>query len=150
MGSITKREFLMVATGSAAAALLGMPAIALGKEAAAASAAEFLGGAVPAEEGITLELPEIAENGYTVPLSVRVDAPATDENHVESLIVLADSNPEPVVAIFHFSPLSGRQEATTRIRLARTQDITAIARMTDGSFLKTEVNVKVTIGGCGS
>ena len=149
MVTLTKREFLMVATGSAAAALMGMPAIALGQEKAAARAAEFLGGATAKEGGITLEMPEIAENGNTVPLTVRVDMPATEQSYVESLMVLADGNPEPGVATFHFTPLSGTQEASTRMRLAKTQNVIAIAKLNDGSFMRTETLVKVTIGGCG-
>ena len=149
MVTLTKREFLMVATGSAAAALMGMPAIALGQEKAAARVAEFLAGATAKDGGFTPEMPEIAENGNTVPLTVRDDAKATEQSYVESMLIIADGNPEPGVATFHFSPLSGVQEASTRMRLAKTQNVIAVAKMYDGSFMKTEAPVKVTIGGCG-
>lgn len=105
--------------------------------------AEFTGGAEVTEgDGITLSAPEIAENGNTVPISV--DAPGAAE-----ILVLAPGNPTPPVATFKFGELSGAQTASTRIRLAKTQDVVAIAKMGDGSFVRTASNVKVTIGGCG-
>ena len=111
--------------------------------------AEFLGGATPSEGGLSLEMPEIAENGNTVPLTVRVDGEATADRYAESVLILADGNPEPGVATFHFSALSGTQEASTRMRLAKTQNVIAVAKMNDGSFMRTDNLVKVTIGGCG-
>jgi sulfur-oxidizing protein SoxY len=104
--------------------------------------AEFAGGAAVGEGGITLTAPEIAENGNTVPVSV--DAPGA-----VAIMLLATGNPEPAVATFTFGPAAGRQMAATRIRLASTQDIVALARMADGSIVKAQATVKVTIGGCG-
>jgi sulfur-oxidizing protein SoxY len=104
--------------------------------------AEFNGGAEMGGEGLTLTAPEIAENGNTVP--IEVDAPGA-----EAILVLAMGNPTPGVAEFKFGALAGSQSASTRIRLAGTQDVVAIARMKDGSFVKASSNVKVTIGGCG-
>ncbi|MGC9418454.1 MAG: thiosulfate oxidation carrier protein SoxY, partial [Rhodovulum sp.] len=86
--------------------------------------------------------PEIAENGNTVP--IEVDAPGAAE-----IMVLASGNPTPGVATFKFGPLAGAQRASTRIRLAGTQDVIAIAKMGDGSFVQASNTVKVTIGGCG-
>ena len=149
MKTLSKREFLIVASGSAAVALLGLPNVALSASKAEAQVAEFLGGASASEGGITLQMPEIAENGNTVPLSVSIDGEATEKRYAESVLVLADGNPEPGVATFHFTPLSGTQEASTRMRLAKTQNVIAVAKMSDGSFIKTQSLVKVTIGGCG-
>lgn len=104
--------------------------------------AEFTGGAEMGEGGITLTAPEIAENGNTVPIGV--DAPGA-----AAVMILAMGNPEPGVATFNFGPLAAAQSAATRIRLAGTQDVVAIARMGDGSFVRTGATVKVTIGGCG-
>ena len=104
--------------------------------------AEFTGGADMAATGITLTAPEIAENGNTVPISV--DAPGA-----AAILVLATGNPTPGVATFKFGPLAGAQAASTRIRLAGTQDVVAIAKMADGTFAKASATVKVTIGGCG-
>jgi len=104
--------------------------------------AEFTGGADMADTGITLTAPEIAENGNTVPIAV--SAPGA-----VSILVLASGNPTPAVATFNFGPLAAAQEASTRIRLAGTQDVVAVAKMADGSFARAASTVKVTIGGCG-
>ncbi|ETX27254.1 sulfur oxidation protein SoxY [Roseivivax isoporae LMG 25204] len=122
----------------AAAFVLPKVAVAATDDAIAA----FTGGASVGQGGITLTAPEIAENGNTVP--IEVSAPGA-----EAIMVLAAGNPNPDVATFNFGPLSGAQSASTRIRLAETQDVVAIARMGDGSFVEARQEVKVTIGGCG-
>jgi sulfur-oxidizing protein SoxY len=104
--------------------------------------AEFSGGAEMSDGGITLTAPEIAENGNTVPISV--EAPGAT-----AILVLAMGNPTPGVATFNFGPMAGSQSASTRIRLAGTQDVVAVAKLADGSFAKASSTVKVTIGGCG-
>ncbi|MCI5098350.1 MAG: thiosulfate oxidation carrier protein SoxY [Rhodobacteraceae bacterium] len=104
--------------------------------------AEFTGGAEMSDGGITLTAPEIAENGNTVPISV--EAPGAT-----AILVLAMGNPTPGVATFNFGPMAGSQSASTRIRLAGTQDVVAVAKLADGSFAKASSTVKVTIGGCG-
>jgi sulfur-oxidizing protein SoxY len=98
---------------------------------------------------VSLDLPEIAENGNTVPITVKVDSPMTDADHVTDVLVLADGNPRAGVATFRFNALSGVAEASIRIRLAQTQNIVAVAKMSDGKFYTTSKQVKVTIGGCG-
>ena len=100
------------------------------------------GGADAASTGISLTAPEIAENGNTVPISI--DAPGA-----VAITVLAAGNPLPGVATFNFGDGSASQSATTRIRLAGTQDVVAVAEMADGSFASAHQTVKVTIGGCG-
>ncbi len=104
--------------------------------------AAFTGGAEVGEGGVELTAPEIAENGNTVP--VEVSAPGAS-----AILLLAVGNPTPGVAQFNFGPLAASQAAATRIRLAGTQDVVAIAKMADGSFAKASSTVKVTIGGCG-
>jgi sulfur-oxidizing protein SoxY len=104
--------------------------------------AAFTAGATPGSGGITLTTPEIAENGNTVP--VAVEAPGA-----VAIMLLASGNPEPAVATFTFGPAAGRQFAATRIRLAKTQDVLALAKMADGSIVQAQATVKVTIGGCG-
>jgi sulfur-oxidizing protein SoxY len=135
----TRRETL--ALGLGAAAMMVMP---LRANASATDdlIAEFTGGADLADTGITLTAPEIAENGNTVP--IEVSAPGATE-----IAVFATGNPVPPVAQFSFGPLAGSQTAATRIRLAKTQDVVAVARMADGSFARATQLVKVTIGGCG-
>ena len=98
---------------------------------------------------ITLELPHIAENGNTVPLSIEVESPMTDPDHVKTVHIFADGNPAPEVASFHFSPANGLAKTSIRIRLAKTQSIIAVAEMSDGSIFQATSEVKVTIGGCG-
>lgn len=136
---LTRRNALMLGAGAFAAAALPLRASAsLGEEAIAA----YTGGADVSDSGLTLTTPEIAENGNTVPISV--DAPGATE-----IMVLAMGNPTPAVATFKFGKLAASHAASTRIRLAGTQDVVAIAKMADGSFAKASNTVKVTIGGCG-
>jgi sulfur-oxidizing protein SoxY len=136
---MNRRDALWVGLGGiAAAALPGLAYAATVEELTAA----FTGGAAPAMDGITLTAPEIAENGNTVP--VAVDAPGA-----VAIMILASGNPEPAVATFTFGPAAGSQMAATRIRLAKTQDVIAFAKMADGSIKQASATVKVTIGGCG-
>ena len=137
---LTRRKTLVIGAGSLLAAGLGaVPAFA---SLADDAIAEMTGGADVGEGGVTLTAPEIAENGNTVP--IEVSAPGA-----VAIAIFADGNPTPKVATFKFGPLSPNQSASTRIRLAGTQDVIAVAEMADGSFKKTAANVKVTIGGCG-
>ena len=109
----------------------------------------FSGGKKVGSGRVSLTTPEIAENGNTVPVTVDVKSPMTDSDYVESVLLLAAGNPRPDVATFHFTPLSGEATATTRIRLAKTQDVIAIAKMSNGDVFMDKKTVKVTIGGCG-
>lgn len=136
---LTRRESLWIGLGGITAAVLPMGATAATVEELTAA---FTGGAIPGAGGITLIAPEIAENGNTVPVSV--DAPGA-----VSIMLLALGNPEPAVATFTFGPAAGSQMAATRIRLAKTQDVLALAKMPDGSVVQAQTTVKVTIGGCG-
>ena len=148
--SITRRQTLGLSAAAVTALALAQPVT----PAAAANnldemAKKFTGGATPMEGKVKLDLPEIAENGNTVPITVSVDSPMTDADYVKEVIVLADGNPNAGIATFHFSPASGVAEANTRIRLANTQNIVAIAKTGDGKFYTAKKQVKVTIGGCG-
>ena len=136
--TFTRRETLVV--GGAALAVATLP----GKLMASTSdlIAGVTGGAAASADGIELTAPEIAENGNTVPIAV--SAPGA-----VAITMLAGGNPTPGVAKFTFGPGSAEQSASTRIRLAGTQDVIAIAEMADGSFAAVHKTVKVTIGGCG-
>ena len=136
--TFTRRHTLLMAMGTAAAAVLPVR----GYANIADNIAAFTGGAEVGTEGITLTAPEIAENGNTVP--IEVSAPGA-----VAITVLAAGNPTPAVGTFSFGPLAGSQFASTRIRLAGTQDVIAIAKMPDGTFVQASQEVKVTIGGCG-
>jgi sulfur-oxidizing protein SoxY len=109
---------------------------------------KFTGGKTPVEGRVKLELPELAENGNTVPLAVAVDTPAGDGIHVQEILVVAPANPNARVIRFRFSSMSV-PEASTRVRLAATQDVIAVAKFSDGTFYSASRQIKVTIGGCG-
>ncbi|QIE42039.1 thiosulfate oxidation carrier protein SoxY [Meridianimarinicoccus aquatilis] len=134
----TRRETLVLSAGAATAAFLPMQVNAAADDAIAA----FTGGAEVTDGGVDLVAPEIAENGNTVPIEVSAEGAA-------SIMLIASGNPTPGVATFNFGKLAGAHTASTRIRLAGTQDVVAIAKMADGSFKRASANVKVTIGGCG-
>lgn len=138
--TLSRRNLFALGIGGMAAAVLpGNRALAATVEELTAA---FAGGATPGEGGLTLTAPEIAENGNTVP--VEVSAPGA-----VAILLLAAGNPEPAVATFTFGPAAAAQRAATRIRLAETQDVIALAKMADGSVLKAQTTIKVTIGGCG-
>ncbi len=134
----TRRETLALGAGAALLTVLPFRANAAVDE----LINEFTGGAAVADGGVELTAPEIAENGNTVPISV-------DAAGASAIMVLAAGNPTPPVATFNFGPLAASQSASTRIRLAGTQDVIAIAKLADGSFARASKAVKVTIGGCG-
>jgi sulfur-oxidizing protein SoxY len=106
-------------------------------------------GGEPKEGRITLKAPEIAENGNTVPITITVESPMTDQDHVKRIAVVAEANPSPGVATFDISPANGKAQVEFRIRLAQTQKVVAVAQMSDGSLWQAAHEIKVTIGGCG-
>ena len=137
---LTRRNAIIL--GAGAFFVAGLP-----RQSAAAGTSDeviaaFTGGAEVGEGDITLTAPEIAENGNTVPIEVSSGSAA-------EILVLAMGNPTPNVATFKFGKLAASRAASTRIRLAGTQDVVAIAKLDDGSFVKASSTVKVTIGGCG-
>jgi len=147
-----RRKVLMSfgAGGLAVAALTLAPRKVLADRAAMEESIKAHVGDAAMQEGrITLDLPQIAENGNTVPLTVEVDSPMTETDYVKAVHIYAEDNPLPAVASFFFSPKSGRARAATRIRLAKTQNVVAVAEMSDGSVYTASAEVKVTIGGCG-
>lgn len=137
--TFTRRETLLMGAGAALVTMLPMPAAA---DAVADAISAFTGGATPTDGGVDLDAPEIAENGNTVPIGVSAEG-------AESILLVATGNPTPAVATFNFGPLAASQSGSTRIRLAKTQDVIAVAKMGDGSFKQARATVKVTIGGCG-
>jgi sulfur-oxidizing protein SoxY len=147
---LDRRQF---AAGAAALALLPLAAGPLSAQVTEPAWQQMLknlvGDAKPVEGKVVLELPEIAENGNTVPLTVSVESPMTPNDHVKAIHVIATENPQPGVATFRFSPLSGKASAASRMRLARTQEVIGLAELSDGRFLLGRRAVKVTIGGCG-
>ncbi len=149
MRGLTRRDALMLGLGTAAVTLAGPEAVRATPSEAEAEIAKFTGGKPAAPGRISIDLPEIAENGNAVPLSLAVESPMTPADHITDVLVVADGNPNPRVAAFRFSPLSGRAEASTRIRLAATENVIVVARTGNGEFYTARKEVKVTIGGCG-
>jgi sulfur-oxidizing protein SoxY len=146
---INRREALGLGAAAAAAAVIGLPGAALAKNDSEELIKKFAAGKEPVKGKVKLDLPEIAENGNTVPMTVSVESPMTAQSYVTDVMVVADANPRGGVINFHFTPLSGVAEANTRIRLAETQNVIALAKMNDGSVFMDSKLVKVTIGGCG-
>ena len=137
---LTRRNMMLAGTSAfAVATFCGIPVLA---SAVDEHIADFTGGFDAVAGVIELDAPEIAENGNTVPITV--SAPGAS-----SIMILAAGNPVPAVATFNFGPMSAARSGSTRIRLAKTQDVIAVAKMEDGSFQTTQAMVKVTIGGCG-
>jgi sulfur-oxidizing protein SoxY len=147
---LDRRKFTLGA--AAGAALAGLPLAALAQDQGESweqAVRKVLGEAKAIDGKVLIELPEIAENGNTVPFNVSVDSPMSETDNVRTIHIIATANPQPGVAVFRFSPLSGKAAVAGRMRLARTQDVIVIAELGDGRFLMGKRNVKVTIGGCG-
>lgn len=149
--NINRRQALSIGAGALGAIAWGVsvvPALAA-KNNAEELISKFTAGKAPVKGKIKLDLPDIAENGNTVPMTVSVESPMTQQSHVSDVLIVADGNPHAGVVTFHFTPASGVAEANTRIRLAETQKVIAVAKMNDGSLYTESKEVKVTIGGCG-
>src|SRR5262245_43273749 len=117
---------------------------------AAAALLQRIANGRPLQQGrVRLRLPEIAENGNTVPITVTVESPMTAGDHVRVVHVVSAGNPRPEAFVAHFSPASGKAEVSTRMRAARTMNVIACAEMSDGSLWAAQTEARVTIGGCG-
>jgi sulfur-oxidizing protein SoxY len=140
MQPASRREFLWAAGGAAGLGLLGL--VVRHAEATPAAMQEASPGRVK------LELPPLVENGNTVPLAVSVESAMTEADHVRAIHVFTEKNPQPDVVGFRFGPRAGRASVSTRVRLADTQAVVAIAELSDGSFWSATVNVVVTLAAC--
>jgi sulfur-oxidizing protein SoxY len=109
----------------------------------------IMGTAKPADGRVAMDIADVAENGNTVPYTLFVESPMTTDSYVKALHMLTSGNPQPQVATFQLTPLSGRAQVSSRMRLARTQEVVAVAELSDGRFFVSRRAVKVTIGGCG-
>jgi sulfur-oxidizing protein SoxY len=147
--SVTRRAALEIGGAALAVLAVGVPLGAFAKNDSDDLIKAFTGGKEPVKGKVKLELPDIAENGNTVPIAFTVESPMTDQSYVKDVLIVAEGNPRGGVATFHFTPASGAAEASTRIRLAETQNVVAIAKMNDGGLFMDTKQVKVTIGGCG-
>ena len=145
--SPTRRWVIVMAAGAGVASFI--PCATGATEAAMAEAIRDLIGEAPLAPGkVKLELPSIVENGNTVPLTVSVESPMTEADHVDSIHIFNQKNPQPYVATFHLGPRAGKAYVATRIRLADSQRIVAIARLADGSLWSDSADVIVTLAAC--
>ena len=147
----TRRQFLGLAGG---AAVLGtVPIVTLrpaeATPATLTAAIRAVAGEAAVRTGkVKLDVPPLVENGNTVPMTVSVSSPMTADDHVKSIHVFNEKNPQPNIGNFVLGPRAGRAEVSTRIRLADSQKITAIAHLADGSFWSVSVDVVVTLAAC--
>jgi sulfur-oxidizing protein SoxY len=147
----TRRRFLGLAGSAAVAGVV--PVVTLRPLQATpemlSSAIRNVVGEAPVREGkVKLDIPPLVENGNTVPMTVTVTSPMTAEDHVKSIHVFNEKNPQPNIGNFFLGPWSGRAQVATRIRLADSQKVVAIARLSDGSFWSGSVEVVVTLAAC--
>ena len=110
--------------------------------------AKLVGNAQVNKGKVTLELPQLVENGNSVSMSVKVDSPMTGKDYVKAIHVFTEKNPQPNIISAWLSPRAGRASVTTRARIADTGTVTAIAQLSDGSFWSDSVQVVVTLSAC--
>jgi sulfur-oxidizing protein SoxY len=148
----TRRRFLIET-----AALAGAAGIALALEAKPASATPAsmraairkVVGEAPLNKGkVKIDVPPLIENGNAVPMTISAESPMTVDNHVKAIHVFTEKNPQPNVVSVHLGPRAGRATVSTRIRLADSQKIIAVAQMSDASFWSDEVEIVVTLAAC--
>jgi sulfur-oxidizing protein SoxY len=147
----SRRRFLGLAGGTAA--LGAIPILTVRPvEATPAMLANAIrnvvGEAVVRTGKVKLDVPPLVENGNTVPMTVSVSNPMTSDDYVKSIHVFNEKNPQPNVGNFYLGPHAGRAQISTRIRLADSQKIVAIARLSDDSFWSATVDVVVTLAAC--
>jgi sulfur-oxidizing protein SoxY len=143
-----RRYFLSVLAGVASAPWMAGRAVAADADQLAPVIAQLTGGAPLREGRVKLDTPRLADNGHSVPFKVSVDSPMTAADHVRSITLLSSRNPRPVIATFVLGPRAGRAEVSTRVRLNGTQQVTAIAQLSDGSFWSASTEVIVTESAC--
>lgn len=149
--TLDRRQFIVGAGAAAAIIALfrSMPAAAEQPADFDAAFKAIVGDTETGDAGVSITMPEIAENGNTVPFTVAVESAMSPEDYVKAVHLLSTGNPQPIIAAFHFTPLSGVATVAGRMRLAKTQDVVAVAELSTGKFLVGKQLVKVTIGGCG-
>jgi sulfur-oxidizing protein SoxY len=147
----TRRQFLGLAGGAAVAGAVPIVTLrpAQATPATLASAIRNIVGTAPMRTGkVKLDIPPLVENGNTVPMTVSVESPMKSDDYVKSVHVFNEKNPQPNIGNFYLGPRAGRAQIATRIRLADSQKITAIAQLSDGSFWSATADVVVTLAAC--
>lgn len=141
-----RRAWLRGAAGLLAVSCLPVAGADAGRM--AAEVARFAGGAVVRAGRVRIDVPELVDNGNSVPIEVEVDAAVNADSHVRRIAVFNEKNPQPNVAVFHLGPRAGRARVGTRIRLADSQRIVAVAELSDGSFWSAAADVVVALAAC--
>jgi sulfur-oxidizing protein SoxY len=141
------RRGALVAVGGALAALVVRPAQAT-TQTMQAAIQEFTGGAAITQGKVTMDIPPLVENGNSVPLTITVDSPMSEQDYVKAIAVFNERNPQPNIGTFHLNARSGRAFVSTRIRLGDSQTIMAVAQMSDGSLWSGSVELIVTLPAC--
>ena len=145
----SRRDFLGAVGGAAVGLVLASVEPARATPAAMQEAIrKVVGGARVTPGRVKLELPPLVENGNTVPIAVSVESAMTAADHVKAIHVFNEKNPQPDVVSFRFGPRAGRASVATRVRLADTQTVIAIAELSDGSFWSASAAVVVTLAAC--
>lgn len=108
----------------------------------------FTGGAALREGRVKFEISPLVENGNAVPVSIEVDSPMTATDHVRRIALFNEKNPQADIVVFQLGPKSGRARVSTRIRLATSQTVVALAETSDGAFWSAKANVIVTLAAC--
>ncbi len=146
----TRRRLLRQAIAALAGARLTLSvAPAAATPEALQAAIDQLAGGRPIRNGrVNLQIAELVENGNAVPVTISVDSPMSGADHVKRIALFNERNPLPEVALFELSPANGRAEVGTRIRLATSQTVVALAEMSDGSLWQHRVDVIVTLAAC--
>ena len=147
-GHASRRRFLVLGAGTGLVALIGLRPAAATPDSMKAAIRDVTKGAAVRAGRVRLDVPPLVENGNTVPLTVSVTSPMTDDDHVVSIHVFNEKNPQPHVGHFQIGRRAGRAQIGTRIRLADTQTLTAIAQLSDGSFWSATADVVVTLAAC--
>lgn len=147
---ITRRHFLLLLGAVATDAVAQLPPniAQLRQQALDDAVRNVTGGAKVTPGKVKLDLPPLIDNGNTVPVTVTVDSPMTDADHVKAIHVFTEKNPQPFVIGAHIGPRAGRAKLATRARIADTGKVIAIAEMSDGSFWSDTVSVVVTLSAC--
>jgi sulfur-oxidizing protein SoxY len=146
----TRRAFLIGATSLAGGLITVLPVTdaRATPETMQAAIKKVIGSAALRKGKVTLHLPPLVENGNSVAMDIAVDSPMTANNHVRAIHVFNEKNPQPNVVSMRLGPPAGQAKIATRVRLADSQRILAIAEMNDGTFWSDEVDVIVTIAAC--
>jgi sulfur-oxidizing protein SoxY len=141
---VKRRDFLAGAAGA-----LALPGAALAQLDPLDPPVRALAGGAPVRKGrVTLVLPQLADNGNSVPIRITVDSPMTPADHVQSIHLYSERNPVPNMANFYLGPRAGKAEINSRVRLAGSQRVTAVAKLSDGTFWYDSAPIVVTLSAC--